>query len=64
MICWATTSRLLLTASVAKDADFVIEVILENMELKKDLLRELGSRDLSEHIPSLLPTPLLFRLPR
>ena len=27
--------------NVAKDADFVIEVILENMDLKKDLLREL-----------------------
>ena len=27
--------------NVASDADFVIEVILENMELKKDLLRDL-----------------------
>lgn len=27
--------------NVAKDADFVIEVILENMDLKKDLLRDL-----------------------
>ena len=26
---------------VASDADFVIEVILENMDLKKDLLRDL-----------------------
>lgn len=29
--------------NVAKDADFVIEVILENMDLKKDLLRELDT---------------------
>ena len=29
--------------NVASDADFVIEVILENMELKKELLRELDT---------------------